>query len=63
MIYKKDIATEYLNAAMQMYLRKENYFCAIHLAAAAFELFDLHLPKNRNCSPPPAWLASIRGEH
>ena len=47
MIYKKDIATEYLNAAMQMYLRKENYFCAIHLAAAAFELFDLHLPKNQ----------------
>jgi hypothetical protein len=43
---KLDIAVEYLDAAMQMYLERKN-FCAIHLAGAAVELFDLHLPKEK----------------
>ena len=43
---KRDIAAEYLDAAMQMYL-EQKYFCAIHLAAAAAELFDFHLPKQK----------------
>lgn len=43
---KRDIAVEYLDAAMQMYL-EQKYFCAIHLAAAAAELFDLHLSQEK----------------
>jgi hypothetical protein len=45
-VRKLDIAVEYLDAAMQMYIDQRNYFCAIHLAGAAAELFDGHLPKN-----------------
>jgi hypothetical protein len=45
-VYQKlGIAREYLDAAMQMYLEQQNYFCAIHLAGAALELLDHHLPK------------------
>jgi hypothetical protein len=45
-VYQKlDIAGEYLDAAMQMYLEQRDYFCAIHLAGAAAELLDRHLPK------------------
>jgi hypothetical protein len=42
---KLDIANQYLDAAMQMYLEHRNYFCAIHLAGAAAELFDRQLPQ------------------
>jgi hypothetical protein len=49
-VYKKlDIACEYLDMAMQLYLEKINYFCIIHLAGAAEELFGKHLPTE--CKP------------
>lgn len=44
---KLDIAREYLDLAMQLYMEKRNYFCAIHLAATAEELFGKHLPKSK----------------
>ena len=44
-IPKLEIAREYLELAMQLYVERRNYFCAIHLAAAAAELFDRHLPE------------------
>ncbi|MGC9953437.1 MAG: hypothetical protein ABSD21_04060 [Rhizomicrobium sp.] len=47
-VSKLEIAAEYLDAAMQMYLERRNYFCAIHLAAAAAELFDRHLPPEKS---------------
>jgi len=31
--------------AMQLYIEERNYFCAIHLAGAAEELFGKHLPE------------------
>ncbi len=43
---KVDIATEYLDLAMQQYMEECNYFCAIHLAGAAEELFAMHLPED-----------------
>jgi hypothetical protein len=49
-ITKLDIAIEYLDAAMQMYVDQRNYFCAVHLAGAATELFDAHLPKQTRIS-------------
>jgi hypothetical protein len=39
-VRKLNIAVEYLDAAMQMYVDQRNFFCAIHLAGAAAELFD-----------------------
>lgn len=44
---KLQIACEYLDAAMEMYVQNRNYICAIHLAAAAEELFGKHLPEER----------------
>jgi hypothetical protein len=55
-IRKLDIAIEYLDAAMQMYIDRKNFFCAIHLAEAAAELFDAHLPEE-NRIRRIAWLA------
>jgi hypothetical protein len=43
---KLDVAVGYLDAAMQMYL-EQKYFCAIHLAGAAAELFGSCLPKEK----------------
>jgi hypothetical protein len=44
-VYRKlDIAREYLDAAIEFFLARHNFFCAIHLAAAAEELFGAHLP-------------------
>ena len=43
-ISKLDIAVEYLDAAIGFYMAQQNYFCAIHLSAAAEELFGAHLP-------------------
>jgi hypothetical protein len=40
---KSDIAREYLDAAINFFLARNNFFCAIHLAAAAEELFGAHL--------------------
>lgn len=45
MTTKMEIAIEYLNVSMQMYLSQKSYWCAIHLAAAAWELLDRHLPE------------------
>jgi hypothetical protein len=42
---KLAIACEYLDLAMQLYVDQGNYFCAIHLAATAEELFGSHLPE------------------
>ena len=46
-VFKKlSIACEYLDMAMQLYIEERNYFCAIHLAGAAEELFGKHLPEH-----------------
>ena len=44
-ISKREIACEYLDAAIEFYLAGTNLFCAIHLAAAAEELLGKHLPE------------------
>jgi hypothetical protein len=46
--FKIDIAREYLDAAINFFLARVNFFCSIHLAAAAEaeELFGAHLPKD-----------------
>jgi hypothetical protein len=46
-ISKIEIAIEYLDAAIEFLLARTNFFCAIHLAAAAEELFGAHLPESR----------------
>jgi hypothetical protein len=38
-----EIAREYLDAAIEFFLKRTKFFCAIHLAGAAGELFDGHL--------------------
>lgn len=49
-IYKKlDIAVEYLDNAMKLYVEHQ-YFSALHLAAAAEELFGKHLPEDKRIS-------------
>jgi len=47
---KLDIAYEYLETAMQLYIEETNYFSAILLAATAEELFGRHLPKAERMS-------------
>jgi hypothetical protein len=45
--YKKvDIACEYLDLAMQLFIEQRDFFCIIQLAAAAEELLGMHLPKH-----------------
>jgi hypothetical protein len=44
---KLDIALEHLHGAIILHLDHHAYFAAIHLAGAASELFDGHLPKER----------------
>jgi hypothetical protein len=39
------IACEFLDAAIEFFLAQTNFFCAIHLAAAAEELLGAHLPE------------------
>src|SRR5215813_5965710 len=41
-----EIAREYLDAALEFFLKQTKFFCAIHLAGAAGELFDAHLQKS-----------------
>jgi len=53
---KIDIACEYIDLAMQCYVEGHNYFCAIHLAGAAEELFGAHLAKDKRISTV-AWKA------
>lgn len=49
-ISKLEIAREYLDAAIELFLAGTNYFCAIHLSAVAEELFGAHLPENQRIS-------------
>lgn len=46
-VSKLEIALEYLDAAIEFFLAGTNFFCAIHLAAAAEELFGAHLPESQ----------------
>jgi hypothetical protein len=46
-VSKLDIASEYLDAATEFFLARTNYFSAIHLAAAAEELFGAHLTESQ----------------
>jgi hypothetical protein len=55
-VLKLEIAGEYLDAAMEFFLARTNYFCAIHLSAAAEELFGAHLPEDERISTL-AWKA------
>ena len=46
--YKKlDIACECLELALSLYVEGRDYFCVIHLAAAAEELLGMHLPEQQ----------------
>jgi hypothetical protein len=50
-VHKKvDIVYEYLQTAMQLYVEEKHYFPAMHLAAAAEELFGRHLPEGGRMS-------------
>lgn len=53
---KLEIAREYLDAAIEFFLARRNYFCAIHLSAAAEELLGAHLPECERISTS-AWKA------
>jgi hypothetical protein len=56
-VYSKlDIAREYLDTAIEFFLAGERFFCVIHLAAAAEELFSVHLPECQRISTL-AWKA------
>jgi len=56
-VYSKlDIAREYLDTAIEFFLTGDKFFCAIHLAAAAEELFGAHLPESQRISTL-AWKA------
>ena len=46
-VSKLEIAREYLDTAVDFFLARTNLFCAIHLAAAAEELFGAHLPESQ----------------
>jgi len=46
-VSKFEIASEYLDTAIGFFLAGTNYFCAIHLSAAAEELFGAHLPEDQ----------------
>jgi hypothetical protein len=55
-ISKLDIAGEYLDASIEFFLSQTNFFCAIHLAAAAEELLGAHLPEDQRIAAL-AWKA------
>lgn len=55
-ILKLEIAREFLDAAIEFFLTGCNLFCAIHLSAAAEELFGAHLPECERISTS-AWRA------
>jgi len=46
-VSKLEIAREYLDAAIEFFLERTKFFCAINLAAAAEELLGAHLPKSQ----------------
>ena len=48
-VYSKiQIACEYLELAMKLFLSERDLFSAIHLAGAAEEILGQHLPKDSN---------------
>jgi hypothetical protein len=49
-VSKLTIAGEYLDAAIEFFLARTNYFCAIHLSAAAEELLGAHLLEEKRIS-------------
>jgi hypothetical protein len=49
-VRKLEIAQEYLDAAIEFFLARTHYFCAIHLSAAAEELFGAHLSEDQRIS-------------
>ena len=49
-VAKIEIAREYLDVAIEFFLAQCSFFCAIHLAAAAEELFGAHLPECQRIS-------------
>ena len=55
-VSKLDIGCEYLDVAIEFFLDHRNYFCAIHLSAAAEVLLGAHLPKCKRIWPL-AWKA------
>jgi hypothetical protein len=46
-VAKLDIAQEYLDLAIKLFLAGANFFCSIHLAGAAEELFGAYLPEDQ----------------
>jgi hypothetical protein len=44
---KINIARECLDAAIEFFLARNNFFCSIHLASTAEELFGAYLPKDQ----------------
>jgi hypothetical protein len=46
-VSKLKIAREYIDAAIEFFLARRNFFCVIHLAGAAEELFGKYLPKRQ----------------
>jgi hypothetical protein len=46
-VSKREIAREFLDAAIEFYLEGTNLICAIHLAGAAEELLGKHLPEDQ----------------
>ncbi len=46
-VSKLEIANEYLDAAIEFFVAQKSYFSAIHLAAAAEELFGAYLPESQ----------------
>jgi hypothetical protein len=45
-VSKLKIAHEYLDAAIEFFLARTNFFCAIPLAAAGEDVFGAHLPES-----------------
>jgi hypothetical protein len=55
---KLEIALQFLDTAMRLYIEEQDYFSVIHLAGAAEELLGKHLPENdRICTL--AWKAQV----
>jgi hypothetical protein len=52
-----EIAGEYLDAAIEFFLERTKFFCAIHLAGAAGELFDGHISPESEQFFTAAWKA------
>ncbi|MDE2434034.1 MAG: hypothetical protein KGN37_14430 [Burkholderiales bacterium] len=54
---KIQIAFEYIDMAVTLYMSRQNYFCSLHLAAAAEEIFGMHFEHEEDSSHGKAWRA------